>query len=206
MNDNDNEKVAYIREILNKATPVTGKATDRSKKEEAENTSGVVVVKGDNIGEINVNVTKQSRTNFIPTEQHITPDTALKIKDIITNLVEKDVASGEDRAKSYRRWWSYLNRTYNVTTYKEIPRDMGESAVKWLQQNSARTRTKIRRRDNSKWRAEHYTGIWARSSEIGLSKADVYKIVYDRLGKNVASLKSLSDRNLKQLYQIIMKA
>ena len=108
------------------------------------------------------------------------------------------------RKAAMAKWWTALKRTYGVTAYREIPRELGDDAIAWMKLQIARTRPKLRRTDNQSWRNELYAAIYARARELGISKGEVYAIVHDRLGKRVTSLKQLGEQNLKKLYNIMM--
>lgn len=155
-------------------------------------------------GDVHVNRRVVQRTEFTPGPEHITQPQAKRIKDLVDNLVAKEEAGGMPASRAYAKWYGVLKDRYQVTSYKAIPAHLGESAIKWLQQQSAVKRSKIRRVDKDQWRKEHYTAIWARASEVGMSKGEVYALVESKLGKQVTSLKQLGEQALKALYDLLM--
>jgi hypothetical protein len=176
---------------------------------DASKPSGGIAVKGNgNVvagGDVHINKREVIRPVVIPGPGSVTPAQAKKIKDGIDKLVELEFTAGDpDKAKLYKKWWGMLQKRYQVTSYKEIRADLGDEAVKWLQQLAAKNRPKLRRADNAMWRNEHYKAIWAKARNLGLSKGDVYHIVAERFGKSVTSLKSLGEQDLKKLYHILM--
>ena len=154
--------------------------------------------------DVNINKRQTVRPIVKPGPEHITSKQAATLQDLVRKAADHDVATGMSRSAAMAKWWSALSRNYGVATYREIPRALGDEAIAWLRQHIARSRSKLRRTDNSSWRAEHYTAIYARASELDLSKGAVYSIVHDRLGKRVTSLKQLGKHNLKRLYNIMM--
>lgn len=154
--------------------------------------------------DVNINKRETTRTVVQPGPDHITPKQAAALQDLVRKAADRDVAGGMSRSSAMAKWWTVLKRNYDVPSYREIPRELGDDAIAWMKQQVARGRSRLRRTDNPSWRAEHYAAIYARALELGLSKGQVYAIVHDRLGKRVTSLKQLGERNLKTLYNIVM--
>ncbi len=92
-----------------------------------------------------------------------------------------------------------------VSSYLDIPGEKGEEAVAWLDHEVAKKRPITRPPDYQNWKAEHYKVIWARARRLGLSKLDVYAIVYRRFDVRVTSLNQLPERKLKRLYETLME-
>lgn len=142
-----------------------------------------------------------------PGPEHISPAQANKLQTIVKELVEMEVASGYadgDQKKAAIKWWVILRNHYGVTSYREIPRHLGDDAIAWMKQQRAINRPKIRKTDNTAWRNQHYGAINAKARELELSKGEIYALAKDRMGTQVTSLKQLSDQNLKKLYNIVM--
>lgn len=97
-----------------------------------------------------------------------------------------------------------IKRRYRVTSYTLIPAYLKDEAISWLQQQSAIKRSKISRNNNNLYRNELFTAIYARSNNLGLSKGELYNIVFNKFNKRVSSLTQLSDDSLRRLYQFIM--
>ena len=154
--------------------------------------------------DIHINERTIRRTIVQPGPEHISPDQAARLHQLIDKAVEQDVTAGEERRRSYMKWWSILKKHYGVPGYREIPRHLGEDAISWLKQRIAIGRPKLRRTDPQEWRRQHYTAIYARASELGYSRGEVHAIAKSRLGVQVTSLKSLTQGNLKKLYGILM--
>lgn len=158
-------------------------------------------------GDVNLNKREVIRNSFTPGPEHITASQAKKLQDLVQKAVELEATAGVhggDQKKLFAKWWKILKDQYNVPNYQRIPLHLGDHAIAWFKQRIATLRPKLRRTDNASWRKEHYTGIYARAKELGMSKGEVYAIVAERLGKQVQSLTKLGEQDLKKLYNIIM--
>lgn len=210
--DKKRELEKKIEESLRNAKP---KPKRKISKPSAPATGNVIYINGDGVdvgqvagGDIHnhINEKKTVRPKVVRGPEYISSSGGRKIQNRIKTLVDIGVAAGQtDESKLYAKWHSMLKNHFNVPSYLEIPASQEQYALEWLQQQKVLLRPKIRRPSNGLWRNEHYTGIWSRSKELGMSKADVYTLVQEKLGKSVVSLKNLGERDLKQLYQIIFK-
>jgi hypothetical protein len=155
----------------------------------------------------NYNEKNVIHNKITPTSDHISQETAKKIQDIIGKIVSNMVASGKcnDKSKEYAKIQKQLKNKFKVTSYLLIPAESGDDAIKWLNTKNALSLPKLRRTNNTIWKNEIYKGIWARSKQLGIIKSEVYEIAEERYGKKIDSLKMLGERNLKDLYDHIMK-
>jgi len=158
--------------------------------------------------DININKREIKRIVVQPGPEHITSSQARKLQGLISKAVDIEAKAGiyEGNTKRlYSKWWAILKRRYDVEAYQLIPAHLGDNAIAWLGQRVAMLRPKLRKTDKESWKNEHCKAIWARSkNQLGMSKGEVYALVYDKFGIKVTSLKLLSDANLKHLYNIIM--
>ena len=143
------------------------------------------------------------RISFTPDERHITPEQAAKIKSLIDELAEMDVAAGVDQGKSYQKWWKLFNNSSKINTYRELPRGQFEEAASFLRQAKARNLPKIRRKDNELWRRQQYKTIYGCAKVLGWSKDDIHAFATQRLGKPVQSLADLGEQNLARLARLV---
>lgn len=202
MADKDDKKAKVIN-IIKEATPKKP-ATPRKK---AAPKATMSIVGNGNIQagrDVNINKRETIRNEFTPGPEHITAAQARSLQKLVDKATEIEEKAGADRGKAFAKWWSLLKNQYNVPNYQAIPAHLGEHAIAWLKQRIAIMRPKLRRNDNASWRNEHYTGIYAKARELGISKGEVYAIAADRLGVRVTSLTKLGEQNLKHLYQIVM--
>ena len=154
--------------------------------------------------DVHINKRDIRRTTFQPGPAHISTEQAFRLKQLIEKAVELDVAAGEARRPSYSRWWSILKKQFGVTTYREIPENLGEDAIAWIKQRIAMRRPKLRRSAPIEWRRQYYSAIYARAGELGYSKGELYALARLHLGTQITSLKQLNQKNLKKLYGLLM--
>lgn len=207
--DKKRKTTKKVKEILDEAKP------KKTRRKIAKRTGNVIYVNGDGVavgqisgGDIHNHINKKEivRPKVIRGPEYISSSCARKIQNRIKTLVDIGLAAGNgDAGKLYAMWHAKLKKYFDVVSYLEIPAHHEKSAIDWLQKQKVLLRPTIRRASNDTWRQEHYKGIWARANELGMSRADVYLLVNERLGKNIVSLKNLGERDLKHLYNIIFK-
>jgi hypothetical protein len=156
-------------------------------------------------GDVNINKREVTRVSVTPGPEHITEGQARRLKDLVDKVAKVEIDRGSNPSQVYQRVWSGLTKHYQVASYRLIPRRLGDEAIKWLQQRAAMLRPKLRRTNPSAWQREHYTAIYARAHDLGMSKGEVYSLVKARLGLQVISLRQLGEQNLKRFYNIMMK-
>lgn len=152
-----------------------------------------------------INEKKIVRPTVVRGPEFISSAGARKIQGRVDTLVKIGVAAGGEQKKLYARWYKQLKDFFGVPSYLEIPAHQEQQAIDWLAQQKALQRPKIRRADNAMWRADLYPGIWARSKQLGMSRADVYHLASEKFGVKVVSLKQLGERNLKALYDYLFR-
>jgi len=155
-------------------------------------------------GDVNINTKKTERVVVHPGPQHISEEYAFKLFELVKKACEIECVAGADMAKCRQKWWGKFKRRYRVASYKMIPRELGDDAVLYMQQEVAKLRPKLRRRDNEAWRRSLYKGLWARARQLGMDKPAVYALCTEKIGKTVTSLTALGERDLQKLYGIII--
>ena len=172
---------------------------------EAKDNANVTIAGRDIVNHYNEKTVVHNK--ITPSSDHISQETAKKIQDIIGKIVSNMIASGKckDQSKEYAKIQKQLKDKFKVTSYLLIPAESGDEAIKWLNTKNALSLPKLRRTNNTIWKNEVYKGIWARSKQLGLSKSEVYEIAESRYGKKIDSLKMIGERNLKDLYDHIMR-
>jgi hypothetical protein len=138
-------------------------------------------------------------------ESHITEETAFILQQLITKLVEREIASGTPRKQAYAQWQQALKNKFRVVSYLRIPRDQSDQAISWLKQQKAINNSKIRRNNPALFRNEHLAGIHAKYKALGMSKPSLYAFATIRLGllKPLTSLTQLGERNLAKLNRLL---
>ncbi len=194
---NDNDKKAEIIDLMKSA---------KSRKNPAPKGKGIRVRGDSNIvvgRDININKREVTRVDYVPDDRHISVTQAKKIQDKIKDLADMEIKSGTPSQQAYAKWYAILKKRFAVPSYKLIPKHLGEDALDWLMEQKGMLRPKLRRTANQDWRNELYKGIWAKSRSMRMSKADVYYVVHERIGKKVNSLKRLGERDLEKLSNIM---
>lgn len=207
----EEEKKARVVKLMKEAA----KPKPAPRRKTLPLTAGNVIYvdgKGNAVGQIaggdihnHINERLIIRPNVVRGPEFISSSGARKIQGRINTLVKMGVAAGGETKKLYAEWHSRLKNYFDVPSYLEIPVHQEQHAIDWLQKQKVLMRPKIRRTDNEMWRNELYSGIWGRSKQLGMSKADVYQLADERLGKKIFSLKQLGERNLKALYDIVIR-
>jgi hypothetical protein len=156
-------------------------------------------------GNLNLNPRTVVKNFINPGPEHITDEQALKVKELINELAMMSEQAG--RSSSYSQWYNKLYKRFRITSYKLILIDQLEDVVSWLKQQKAMQRPKLRRSNNPVWRKQYYSAIYARASELGIDKFQLYQIAYRelKLNKPVNSLKELGERNLDKLRNYLFR-
>jgi hypothetical protein len=157
-------------------------------------------------GDVNLNTKQYLRPKITPGPEHISPSQGRQLRDLVKKAVEIELISGKQTKEAlFAKWYERLRNNFGSTTYSTIKSERGEEAINWMRQEVAKLRPKLRRTDKQAWFKEHYSAIWARAKELGLTKPQVYALASERVvGEAITSLTQLGERNLKKLYNIIM--
>jgi len=141
-----------------------------------------------------------------PGGKHISNTTARKIQALVNEYIDIHTTAGKDAQQAAKRIWSSLKNEFNVTSYKEISAQDSDRAIQWLHAQVAMARPKIRRKAPEKWKESLFKPIYARTSELGISKDDLYLLAQERLSlkKPIRSLKELTQRDLQRLHHIMI--
>lgn len=201
--DEKDRRRRFLERIAAMSKPAKKRATKKAPASAGTNISQNIGKARDVIaaaGDVNISPKTIVRPAFTPGEQHITSEQASRIKRLVDDLAEMDDAAGKAIGPSYGQWWKMLNNTFRVTTYKEIPRERFEEVIAFLQQAKARNLPKIRRKDNELWRKKHYQVIFGiGKKELGWNEDQIHTFASVKLGKAVASLSDLGERDLDKL-------
>ena len=154
--------------------------------------------------DVNINKREFKRFSVNPLPEHVTPAQKQIIQEKLSELVAIGELAGKESAELYPQWWIRLKKRFHVNSYHELNQSQFEDVIKWLAQQKAMARPKLRRRNNDAWRKEHYKAIWAKQRQLGHPKEWVYLVVQERIGKVVDSLTSLGERDLVKLYRVLM--
>jgi len=146
------------------------------------------------------------KTSVTPRPTDITEEQVREIMRRIHELaqMDKDAGKGNTHGKRINRFKAAMN----ISAVPRLDASHYDEAITWLQQQAALTRPSLRRTNNEGWRKSHYSGLWAKWSEKGLSKDDIYPFAERllKLKKPITSLKQLGERDIKKLYDHIMRS
>jgi len=67
-----------------------------------------------------------------PGPEHISRQTAIQLRGIVNEIVERLNVSGADIGKSYQRIWSDFNAHFGIKHYRELPREKAEDGINYL--------------------------------------------------------------------------
>lgn len=148
----------------------------------------------------------RQKINFTPGPQHIAPESARKLGDLVKEIVERLTASGGDVGRAFQRVWGDFNAHFELTTYKELPREKTEDAINYLRQWRASKNSKLRFADPEKFRTAQLRGIWPRSKSLGFNDADLYAFTIKKLKlkSEIASLNDLGNQQLARLNRFLI--
>lgn len=156
-----------------------------------------------NINIINPNANPQINIIHNPTT-HISEEQAYEIKRRVTELVDMLVyGSEESKSKIFNEVYGKLKKRFKVTTYKLIPKEQYDNAIKWLSRyKGGKGRKSLKEGNTQLWRKETYRSIYSRGRERGISKDSIMVIATQVLKKDtmVSSLKDLTEKELEILY------
>lgn len=131
--------------------------------------------------------------------EHITDTQAKEIKDRVYKIAESRQGESKFTSAPYGLVYGGFYKRYKITSYKLLPKDKYEDAIKWLDKQIAIYRPKLKNVDKEQYLKDMYKAIHAKARQLGV---DVYDFAYDtlELKKPIASLKELSDARIKKLY------
>jgi hypothetical protein len=146
------------------------------------------------------------RVNFTPGPQHITPETARKLYELVKEIVERLTVSGGNVQKAFQRVWGDFNAHFGLTTYKELPCEKADEGISYLRQWRASKNSKLRFADPEKFRTAQLKGIWPRSKSLGMSDTDLYAFVSKKLKLSsvITSLNDLGNQQLARLNRFLL--
>ena len=186
-------ELSSTNEPSNVIQPQVNPATPTKLVHIAHSGSGDIIMGNKTIG--------RSRVNFTPGPQHITPETARKLYELVKEIVERLTVSGGNVQKAFQRVWGDFNSHFRLTTYKELQREKAEEGISYLRQWRASKNSKLRFADPEKFRIAQLKGIWPRSKSMGFTDADLYEFATKKL-KLKSAITSLNDLGNQQLSRL----
>ncbi len=130
-------------------------------------------------------------------ELHISDAQAYEIQSRVKKIAESLSGSSQN---SYAASYVAFNKKFKLTSYKLLPKDKFNEAIKWLDKQIAINRPKLQKVDKEQYRKDMYRSLNARANQL---KIDIHKFANTELNlkKPISSLKELSDTRLRKLYE-----
>lgn len=99
---------------------------------------------------------------------HISSIQAKILREKINEVVElRAIVEQKEKSTIYKKVYGELYNHFNIESYKSLPKEQFDEAVKWLsQQNAYRYRPKLRKIDNDEYRKQLYKAIHAKANFI----------------------------------------
>lgn len=197
---NDAELAALVRRIeaALPATPVTNRVNVN-----VEGRSNQVNVAG---GDVIVTSRVVRRNAITPDDRHLAREQRTRLLELIHELGAR--LGGADGEPNLGAVHAMLQRRFDVASYLLIPRERYAEALAFLQQQRAIHRGALRRRNPAAFRQDLFRAIYARASELGWSREQVYAFARERLelAQPIASLKQLGADQLQALANKLRRA
>lgn len=207
MADSDDKKAKTKAKVINILRDAQPKQPAKTRKKAAPKPSMSIVGNG-NIQagrDVHVNKRETIRNEVKPGPEHISEEQAFTLTELVKEAVERDGKSGKEPAKLFASWWNKLKKHFKVASYRMIPREQGDEAVKWMKQQVAILKPKLRRADNDAWRKTHYAVIHAGLKTLGKDKEWFYGLVFEKIGKRITSTTDLGEQDLDKISGIIRR-
>lgn len=135
---------------------------------------------------------------------HISDAEAKQLKDKVDEIVElRSKVEGKDKSYCYKRVYNELYNHFNIPSYKLLPKNQFDEAIKWFdKQKVYRYRPKLRNVDNNEYRKQLYKSIHAKANQLKWGNEELYNFINDFLLPKVriTSLTEMSDTRLKKIY------
>lgn len=134
---------------------------------------------------------------------HISDAQAIQLRTKIDDIVKlRCKIDNTEMSIMYRKVYRELYAYFSISSYKLLPKDRFEEAIKWFDKQKAfKYRPKLRTVDNEEYRKQLYTSIHAKANQLGLNDK-LYQIINELFNpkKPISSLTELSDTRLKKVY------
>lgn len=131
---------------------------------------------------------------------HVTDEQAKTLRDKVYKITEARFGEKRFNKPPYGVVYNSLYDRYKITSYKLLPREKFDDAIKWLDKQIAIYRPKLRNIDVDQYRKDMYKAINARANQLGINVHEFATQALE-LKDPVVSLKSLSNNRLKDLHK-----
>lgn len=156
---------------------------------------------------INTKKVKQVTEVLHAPDVHITDAQALEVRIKITEIAEMVATNKGTLASVIKKEYNAFYSQFGCTSYKLLPKERFEDALKWLSKRTAyHGKKNLRQGDTNEWRKKQYTAINTRARQLKMNREQMLFFAQERLElkQPLESIKDLSDTRLQKLYNFIM--
>lgn len=197
--DADNELAPLVKELRAALGPTT--MIQQNVTANQTGRKNTVIVAGRDVIQPLHHTTKQE---VKPDERHVTSAQKKEIKELIDELAIR--LAGKDGAPNYKAAWGRLYDEFGVTSYHLLPVGDFEAAVRYLREQKAISRSRLRRRNPQAYRNDFYATIHASAKTLGWTEDQIYDFAEEKLEKKpIRSLRKLGPNQLKKLSECIAR-
>lgn len=146
------------------------------------------------------------RNTITPDERHLTVVQRDRLRKVIDELAER--LAGTNGRGGVSAVHAMLQRRFQVSSYLLIPRERYDEALRFLCQQRAIHRSRLRDRDPVAYANDLYRAIFAGARELGWDGEHVYQFATEQLAlkRALVSLKELGPIQLKTLAEAVQRA
>jgi hypothetical protein len=139
------------------------------------------------------------RNVITPDDRHLATDQRDTLRDVIAEVADRlAVGSGDPNFAAVHRM---LQRRYRVPSYLLIPRNRYDDALKFLKQQRAIHRSRLRHRNPAAYERDFFRAIYTGVGKLGWDRSQILDFAAAKLAlkKPLTSLKELGPSQLKSL-------
>jgi hypothetical protein len=138
------------------------------------------------------------KNEVMPDDRHVTSEQKKVIKELVDELALR--LAGRDGRANYKAAWGRLYDEFNITSYHLLPVAEYDMAVRFLREQKAIARSRLRRRNPQAYRNDFYATIHASAKSLGWTDQQIYEFAEEKLEKKpIRSLRKLGPIQLKKL-------
>ncbi len=138
------------------------------------------------------------RNVITPDDRHLATDQRDTLRDVIAEVADRLANSGDPNFAAVHRM---LQRRYGVASYLLIPRNRYDDALKFLKQQRAIHRSRLRHRNPAAYERDLFRAIYTGVGKLGWERSQILDFASAKLAlkKPLTSLKELGPSQLKSL-------
>ncbi|MDP3073827.1 MAG: hypothetical protein Q8N18_26315 [Opitutaceae bacterium] len=143
------------------------------------------------------------RSGIEPDERHLTAEQRSEIRAVIAELAAR--LAGDDSQPNFTAGHRMLQRRFRVLSYALLPREQFADAMRFLKQQRAIHRSRLRGRNPDAWQTDLYRATYSCARELGWDRKRIREFAEEKLGlkKPLTSFNELGPRQLKSLADLM---